>query len=134
MDERILCVDDDANLLESVQRQLRKRFQVETALSGEEGLNAIKQGREYAVVVSDMRMPRMDGVQFLTKVRELAPNTVRIMLTGHADVPTIRSALDDGKVFRLLTKPCPRETLTTALEAAIDEHRAAVAGREPSSD
>ena len=124
-DERILCVDDDANLLESYQRQLRKRFHVETALSGEEGLAAIQQGKRYAVVVSDMRMPNMNGVEFLSKVRELAPGTIRIMLTGYADTQTVRDAVNDGQVFRLLTKPCPRETLATVLEAALDEHRAA---------
>ena len=126
-DERILCVDDDANLLESYQRQLRKRFHVETALSGEEGLAAIQRGKDYAVVVSDMRMPHMNGVEFLSKVREIAPRTVRIMLTGYADTQTVRDAVNDGQVFRLLTKPCPRETLATVLEAALDEHRAAAA-------
>ncbi|HYW80723.1 MAG TPA: response regulator, partial [Thermoguttaceae bacterium] len=77
MSERILCVDDDPNILLAYQRALRKRFQIEIAMSGAEALTAIKQQGPYAVVVADMRMPGMDGVELLTHVKELAHDTVR---------------------------------------------------------
>jgi len=92
--ENILFVDDDSNLLDSYKRQLRKQFQVLTALGGVEGLATIKKHGPFAVVVSDMRMPEMDGVQFLAKARDLEPDSVRIMLTGNADLQTAIEAVN----------------------------------------
>src|SRR5215470_5873259 len=84
--EKILFVDDDANILEAYRRQLRKQFTIETALGAEEGLEVIRSRGPFAVVVSDLRMPGMDGIQFLSAVREATPHSVRCMLTGHADL------------------------------------------------
>jgi DNA-binding NtrC family response regulator len=86
MNEKILFVDDDENLLASYQRQLRNKFAVATAPGGEQGLKVIGSEGPFAVIVSDFRMPGMDGVQFLAKAREAAPDTVRVMLTGYADL------------------------------------------------
>ena len=66
--------------------------------------------QEYAVVVSDLRMPDKDGVEFLSEVRKRSPDTVRIMLTGHADLEASIAAVNEGRVFRFLTKPCPRRS------------------------
>ncbi|RLW55917.1 MAG: histidine kinase, partial [gamma proteobacterium symbiont of Stewartia floridana] len=82
--EKVLMVDDDRNLLDSFRRQFRKRLNLETATSGADGVQAVRDGGPFALVVSDMQMPNMNGVEFLSKVRELSPNTVRIMLTGNA--------------------------------------------------
>src|SRR3972149_11542699 len=90
--ERILCVDDDPNILQAYQRALRKRFHIEIALGGEEALAAVIHQGPYAVVVSDMRMPGMNGVELLKMVREHAPDTVRMMLTGNADQQTALDA------------------------------------------
>ena len=81
---RILCVDDEQNVLDSFRRLLRKDFDLNTANSGADGVRLIEQNGPFAVVVSDFKMPGMDGVEFLTKVREIAPDSVRIMLTGQA--------------------------------------------------
>ncbi len=90
--KKILFVDDEPNVLAAFQRQLRKQFPVETALGPKEGLAALQSWRDYAVVVADMRMPEMNGVEFLVQVRALAPDVVRMMLTGNADQATaIRS-------------------------------------------
>ena len=87
MTEKILFVDDDPNVLASFQRQLRKQFAIETALGPKEGLEAVeREGDGYAVIVSDLRMPEMDGIQFLSRVREITPDSVRMMLTGNADL------------------------------------------------
>jgi len=82
---RILCVDDDPNMLMSVKLNLRRFFQVEAAASAEEGLIALKQKGPFAVILSDMNMPGMDGSSFLNEASYLAPDTVRIMITGESD-------------------------------------------------
>ena len=104
----ILMVDDDLDILNGYKRLFRKQFNLETALGPGEGLKAINK-QNYAVVVSDLKMPEMDGIQFLTKVRDLNSDIVRIMLTGYAEVDKAIEAVNHGNVFRFLTKPCPDE-------------------------
>ena len=121
--EKILCVDDDPNILEGFRRQLRKRFHIETALGGEEGLSAITNHGPFALVVTDMRMPGMNGIQFLTKLEEVSPQTVRMMLTGNADLQTAIDAVNEGHIFRFLSKPCSPDQLAKALEAGLTQYR-----------
>ncbi|MBI4643651.1 MAG: response regulator [Deltaproteobacteria bacterium] len=128
--EKILFVDDDANVLAGYQRQLRKGFHIDTALGGEPGLQAVTQNGPYAVIVSDLRMPGMDGIQFLSRVREIAPDSVRMMLTAFADLQTAIQAVNEGNVFRILTKPCETEILTRALGAGLSQYRLIMAERE----
>lgn len=130
MSLRILCVDDEANALSAYQRTLRKQFQLDTALSGAEALSLIKSQGPYAVIVADMRMPEMNGVQLLAEVKRLAPDTIRIMLTGNADQHTAMEAVNQGHIFRFLTKPCAPETLLSALNAGLEQHRLISAERE----
>ncbi len=130
MQPKILFVDDDPNILAGFQRQLRKFYQVDIAAGAREGLNLVHQNGPYAVVVSDFRMPGMDGIQFLAQVRQGAPDTVRIMLTGFADVKTAIDAVNTGNIFRFLTKPCEPETLIRALEAGVKQYRLVMAERE----
>jgi response regulator RpfG family c-di-GMP phosphodiesterase len=129
MTDMILCVDDDANLLEGLKRQLRKQFTLETALSGEAGLAVLKAQGPFAVVVSDMRMPGMNGARFLAQVRELAPDTVRMLLTGQAGIQDAIAAVNEGNIFRFLTKPCPPEVLASALQAALQQYHLITAER-----
>ncbi len=130
MTKRILFVDDEAALLESFSVMLHRHFDVYTALGPVQGLKALQGAESFAVVVSDLKMPSMDGITFLGRVRELSPDTVRIMLTGFADVEVAMSAVNEGQVFRFLTKPCAPETLTKALEAGLEQHRLLLAERE----
>lgn len=130
MTEKILFVDDDPNILEAYQRQLRKKFVIETASGGESGIDIIKSRGPFAVVVSDMRMPGMNGVQFLAKVRELEPEIVRVMLTGQADMNDTINAVNEGHVFRFLTKPCPPITMIKALMASLEQYRLVIAEKE----
>ncbi|MCW8943455.1 MAG: response regulator [Sedimenticola sp.] len=123
MAARVLFVDDEENILNGIKRQLRKQYAVETALGGPKGLELIKQSEEFAVIVSDMRMPEMDGVQFLKEARELSPHSVRLMLTGNADQQTAIDAVNQGSVFRFMTKPCPVELLIETVDAALEQHR-----------
>lgn len=128
--KKILFVDDEPNVLAAFQRQLRKQFSVETALGPMEGLAALENWRDYAVVVADMRMPEMSGVEFLVKVKASAPDVVRMMLTGNADQTTAIEAINEGNIFRFLNKPCPPEKLTLALEAGVRQHQLIIAERE----
>lgn len=130
MSNKILFVDDDANVLAGCQRTLRKDFTLDTALGGEQGLTLIEQHGPYAVVVADMQMPGMNGIQFLTKTEERAPETIRIMLTGNADQQTARDAVNHGHIFRFLTKPCPPEELALALKAGLRQYALVTAERD----
>lgn len=130
MTKRILFVDDEEAVLDSFRHMLRRQFEVYTALGPVQGLKAIQGSERFAVVVSDLKMPSMDGITFLSRVRDLSPDTVRMMLTGFADVEVAMSAVNEGQVFRFLTKPCPQETLTKALLAGLEQHRLLMAERE----
>ena len=130
MNPRVLLVDDDPNILSAYTRTLRKRFCFDTALGGEEALALIQGGDPYAVILSDMRMPVMDGIQFLAQARVLAPDTVRIMLTGNADQQTAIEAVNQGNIFRFLTKPCDPETLALSLDAAVKQYELVTAEKE----
>ncbi len=130
MNEKLLYVDDDPNILRAYERSMRKFFQMDTAQGGDEGLEAIRAKGPYAVVLSDMSMPGMNGIQFLAKVQEHARDTVCIMLTGNADLQTAMQAVNEGNIFRFLTKPCPRETLVKALEAGVRQYRLVTAERD----
>ncbi len=130
MTQKILCVDDDPNILQGYKRALRKDFDISIAEGGEPGLALIAQEGPFAVIVSDMRMPGMDGVQFLSRVKEIAPNTVRIMLTGNSDQQTAMSAVNEGSIFRFLNKPCPPETLAQTLTAGLEQYRLLTAEKQ----
>ncbi len=128
--DRVLFVDDDPNILASFMRQLRKHLQMSAALNGEQGLEVVENQGPFAVIVADMRMPGMSGTQFLAQVKEIAPNSVRMMLTGNADLQTAINAVNEGHIFRFLTKPCPRETLVCALNDGIRQYRLIMAEKE----
>ena len=128
--KRILCVDDEPNILQAMERQFRKQFEIHTALGPVLGLRAIVEKGPFAVVVSDLRMPEMSGIEFLTRVRATSPDTVRVMLTGQADMEAAIAAVNQGNIFQFLSKPCPADTLARALTAALEQHRLITAERE----
>lgn len=130
MEPKILFVDDEANILDSFRRSLSRRFSLDTALGPLEALLKIRTLGPYAVVVSDLKMPAMTGIQLLAHIRETSPDTVRIMLTGFADVEASIAAVNEGHVFRFLTKPCPTEVMAQAINAALEQHRLVTAERE----
>ncbi|OIQ88121.1 hydrogenase transcriptional regulatory protein hupR1 [mine drainage metagenome] len=134
MEETVLLVDDDANLLAALQRQLRKSYNLHIAEGAEPALAAITAANArqepFAVVVCDMRMPDMDGIEVLSRIKTLSPDTVRIMLTGNADQQTAIAAINTGNIFRFLSKPCSPETLVEGLEAALIQYRLITAERD----
>lgn len=125
MAETILFVDDEPAVLEGYRRLLRQEFQVETAVGGELGLAKLASDDSIAVVVSDMRMPEMDGAQFLAKVMVKFPAVMRIMLTGNSDLSAAMRAVNEGNIYRFLTKPCEKDELVRTLNTALVQHRLA---------
>ena len=126
----ILCVDDEPRVLEGMQRNLRKKFRVTTALGPQEGLQKLADGGPFAVVVSDMKMPTMNGAELLELVRERSPQSTRVLLTGQSSMEDAIAAVNRGAIFRFLTKPCPPPELVDALEQAAEQHRLLTVERE----
>jgi response regulator RpfG family c-di-GMP phosphodiesterase len=123
MNNRILFVDDDPNILASFQRSFRKTFEFDTAAGGQEALACLEKNGTYAVIVCDMRMPGMDGIEVLETFRLRTPDTVRLMLTGNADQQTAVEAVNRGQIFRFINKPCPPEDLAPVITAAIEQFK-----------
>ena len=126
---RVICVDDDARVLEVLVLHLRKDYEVHTAVSGIEALKLLKQNGAAAVVVSDMRMPGMDGAMLLHTVMSLYPDTTRILLTGEPGRDPAVAGVNKAHIFRFLTKPCPADQLKAAVEAGVMQHRLVKAER-----
>lgn len=130
MKEKILCVDDDADIIEFYKDYLQRKFALDTALSGAEALELAERQGPYAVVIADMNMPEMNGIELLAGVQERFPDTVRIMLTADTERETAVEAINRGHIFRFLTKPCPPELLAFAIEDGIKQYRLITAERE----
>lgn len=127
---KVLFVDDDPEILAAFRRSLRRRFVVDTAVGPIRGLEAVAERGPYAVVVSDLRMPGLTGHEFFTKLKKTCPDTVRIMLTGYADLRAAMDAVNTGHVFRFLAKPCAEEELAEALAAGVALYQQATAERD----
>lgn len=126
---KILFVDDDPNILTAFRRNLRNNFEIVTAGGGTEAITVLKEKGPFAVVVSDYRMPQIDGIHFLARAQQMAPDTVRIMLTGQADMRVVIDAVNEGNIFRFLIKPCSYESIVKALSAAVEQNRLIAAER-----
>jgi response regulator RpfG family c-di-GMP phosphodiesterase len=130
MTDKILLVDDELLLLNSLRRELGMQYEIDVAESGADGLEKIANSGPFAVIVSDFRMPKMDGIKFLAQAMEIAPDTVRMMLTGNADLPTAVEAINKGQIFRFLSKPCSGKPLTQALDAGLRQYQLVMAEKE----
>lgn len=128
--KKILLVDDDSNVLAAYKRHLYKKYDVATAENGAQGLIVLKEQGPFAVVVSDFRMPEMDGIRFLSAAKKVAPDTVRLMLTGQADMQAAIDAINEGSLFRFLTKPCDLVDFIKALGAAAEQYDLVISERE----
>ena len=127
---RVLFVDDDSEVLDAYKRAFRKSFSLETAVGPFDGLAAIADRGPFAVVVSDLRMPGMDGIEFFAQLKSRFPDTVRIMLTGYADIAAAMSAVNQGHVFRFLAKPCTEKDMEEAISMGVRQYKLITAERE----
>ncbi len=130
MKPRILYVDDDPAIVEAYTVRLEGEFEMHTALSGEQALERVRAGESFEVVLADMRMPGMDGVEMLAEIRRHDPDATRMMLTGNADLSTAIEAVNRGRIFRFLTKPCKTGELIGSLNEGVRMHRLARIERE----
>lgn len=119
---KILFVDDNASVLAAFRRNMRKRFDMLTAESAALAIDMLKEDDRIGVIVSDMKMPGMNGIEFLERSMEIAPNAVRIMLTGNADQETATEAVNRGHVYRFLNKPCPVEDVIEAINDGCHQY------------
>jgi response regulator RpfG family c-di-GMP phosphodiesterase len=127
---RVLCVDDEPFVLESLAALLGRSFEIIGAQSAAQGLALLRQSESFAVVLSDMLMPHTDGASFLEQVQKISPHTIRLLLTGRSDLDTAIQAVNRGRVFRFLTKPCPADELRDAVAAAAEQYRLVTAEQE----
>lgn len=119
----ILCVDDEVNVLKSLKRLfLDEDYEVLTAESGREGLALLAQHEPVQVVISDYRMPEMDGVVFFKEVCERWPETVRIVLSGYADTAAVVAAINEGQVYKFIPKPWNDDELKVAIAKAVERY------------
>lgn len=133
MSRKILFVDDDPKLRTSVERMLGARYDLVTAASGEEGLTALREDGPFAVIISDIKMPGMDGLEFLSRAREVDPYGIRMVLSGYTDLGNALSAVNSGNVFRIMSKPSSREDIVTAIEAGLEQRELLRAREENAS-
>jgi putative two-component system response regulator len=120
--DKILFVDDDPSVLDAIQRAFHKTFEIHVADSAKEGLSIIQKNSTFPVIVSDFRMPGCDGVTFLSQVGKISPNSIRMMLTGCAQLETSIRAVNEGHIFRFITKPCPMHVLEKALRDGLHQY------------
>lgn len=130
MKPRILFVDDDKNILASFRSLLRKDFIIDIADHPIDGLRYFKENGPYPVVVSDLKMPDMNGLEFLSEIGRVNEDTIGIILTGHADINAAVTALNQGHVFRFLIKPAERDTIRNVINAGLEQHQLITGNKE----
>jgi FixJ family two-component response regulator len=130
MADKILFVDDEPAVLEGYRRVLYPEFEIDIVDSAARAFVAIEENGPYSVVISDMRMPIMNGAEFLSKMRESKPDTVRMLFTGYTDIGPAIEAINQGSIFRFLTKPCEPAVLTTAIADGIKQYQLITGERE----
>ncbi len=130
MNNKVLYVDHDGQALAAFQRGLGEHYPVDIALGGAQGLEQMAREGPVAVIISDYQMPGMNGLEFLRHARELAPDAIRILLTGQTDMEGAIAAVNQGHLFQFLIKPCPAELLREAIAGAIRQHELLTNNRE----
>lgn len=120
---KVLCVDDEPLILAGLDYQLRETYRVVTASDGASALRALQKQPDICVVLSDLRMSRMDGLTFLSQVRTIAPRIVTMLITGGLRDAALKAAVSRFGVYRVLTKPCSAQELRDAIRAGVDVYR-----------
>jgi len=120
MKQTVLLVDDEKSILSSLARLFRNEdFEIFTATSGAEGIEIVEE-KDISLIISDHRMPEMTGVEFLSRAKDISPDSIRIMLTGYADLEASIAAINKGEVYRFITKPWNDEELLLTVKQALE--------------
>ncbi|GAB1371493.1 response regulator [Candidatus Kapaibacterium sp.] len=130
MKPKVLLVDDETEVLMGYQRNLFKLFNISISTNGQEALDTIKEEGPFAAILSDYNMPGMNGIELLAAVKEISPDTTRLLITGYADLNIAINSVNTGKVFRFLTKPISPDNLILALNAATEQYKLVVSEKE----
>ncbi len=125
---QLLIIDDEEEILKALRRQFRREYDVYVAVNAQEGLRIIKEA-PIQVIITDQRMPGMTGVQFLARAKEELPDATRLLLTGYADIQAVIAAINEGNVFRYITKPWNTQELATIVREAFERHALLVQNR-----
>lgn len=128
--QKILFIDDEEKVLNGIQRQQGDDFDISIALGPQAALETVENDGPFAVVVSDMRMPEMNGAELLAKIRKIHPNSVRMILTGFADLSSTIEAVNEGHIFRFLSKPCSEEDMSLSLKSGLRQYGLVEAEKE----
>jgi response regulator RpfG family c-di-GMP phosphodiesterase len=127
---RVLFVDDEPDFLAAITRSLRSsQFEVSTAGNGASALETLQKNGPFAVLVSDLKMPGMGGVELLRQAHRIAPDTCRVLFTGHLDIENALAAVNDGAIFRFIVKPCAIVVVAATIKAAAEQYRLVTAER-----
>jgi len=119
---KILIVDDEENVLVSLKRIFRKEnYEIYTANSGFQGIELLEK-HDFSLILSDFKMPELNGIEFLKLASEKSPDTIRIILTGYADVDVVISAINEGKIYKFIEKPWKKEDLKIQINKAIEHY------------
>lgn len=129
MNRKILIVDDEPNVLVGYSRNMGDKFEITAVTSAEDAIKHL-QSASFAVILSDLRMPMISGTELLKRSKEVSPDTVRMMISGNADLESAVEVVNTGSIFRILAKPCHHTVLAVALEDAIRQHQLITAERE----
>ena len=119
---KVLCVDDDESILQAFRRTLGRDYEICTAANGMDGLEVFKEHGDIAIVLSDMVMPEMNGPEMLELIKQYEPKTMTVLLTGHSDFELTKNAVNSGKVFKILTKPCSSSEILATLSECADKY------------
>jgi diguanylate cyclase (GGDEF)-like protein len=119
---RVLVVDDDLSLMQGIRNRFHRKLDIMLSQGGPEALQLLAEDSAFAVIVCDFRMPGMDGIEFLSRVRKDYPQIIRVMMTGHADMHVATAAINSGGVFKLVLKPCLDNGLEEAIQSALEHH------------
>ncbi len=121
IDYRLLVIDDEVEVTKTLFRQFRKKYDVYTATNGEDALD-IMEKNDIQVIISDQRMPGMTGVDFFARIKEKYPDSLKLILTGYSDIEAVVGAINDGQVFRYITKPWIPDELESIIKEAFDKY------------
>jgi len=129
---KILCVDDERNVLRALQRVfMESDYEILTAESGEEGINILKENQDsIQLIISDYRMPGMNGVDFLKEAYRICPDTIRIVLSGYADIASMVEAINEGHIYKFIPKPWNDEELKVTISTALDHYFAQMKNKQ----
>lgn len=128
--ERILLVDDEIHVLKGYTRHLNEHYDVTGTTSAREALKLLEEAAPFAVVISDLRMPDMDGLTFLSRASKISPQTIQIVITGYATMDVAMQAVNEGNIFLFLSKPLAQKALLEAVQAAAAKHQTMIASEQ----